>query len=157
MDSVRSYIISVVIAAMICGIVVKLVGGKGTQGAMVKLIAGSFLTFTVIRPVSQIRLGDITDITSQYSLEAQAAASEGESMTRLALCDGIKAQSEAYILDKAEELGIRVTVQISLSEDDIPVPVSIQLAGNASPYAKGRLTSIITEDLGIPKEDQTWI
>lgn len=157
MDSIRDYLLAIVAAAIICGIMTKFLGAKGAQGALAKMICGLFLTFTLVRPIADFRIGDITDITDWYSGEADRAVSAGTSMTKNALRQSIKARAEAYILDKAEQMRAELTVQIELSEDDIPVPKSIQLTGNVSPYTKNRLQTIIKEDLGIDKEHQKWI
>lgn len=156
MDTIRDYLLAIVAAAIICGIVTKFLGEKGAQGALAKMICGLFLTFTLVRPIADFRIGDITDITDWYSGEADRAVSAGTSMTKNALRQSIKARAEAYILDKAEQMRAELTVQIELSEDDIPVPKSIQLTGNVSPYTKNRLQTIIKEDLGIDKEHQKW-
>lgn len=157
MDGIRAYLLSVCAAAVICGIVTRLVGEKGTQGAVVKMIAGVFLAFTVIRPIADVRLDSLSDWTADFSYDASLAAAAGEDLTREVLAAGIKKRSEAYILDKADALNVSLTVEVTLTEADIPVPCSVRLTGKVSPYAKGQLQTIIAEDLGIDKEHQVWI
>lgn len=156
MDVIRAQLLAVVAAAIICGIVTRLFGEKGTQGALAKMICGLFLTFTLLHPIGDFRIGDIGDIADRYSAEADQAVSAGMAMTKDALRESIKARSEAYILDKAEQMHAELTVRIGLSEDDIPVPQSIKLTGKISPYTKNRLQTIIEENLGIDKEHQEW-
>lgn len=156
MASIKTYLLGVVAAAVICGIATRLMGEKGTQGAMTKLIAGLFLVFTVIRPVANISLDGLSDFTAAYSDAGEQAAAAGESLTKDALAVSIKAQTEAYILDKAAGLQVDLEVEVTLSEDDIPTPIAVRLSGKVSPYAKARLQNIITDDLGIEKERQIW-
>lgn len=156
MEDIKTYLLGLVGAAVICGIVTRLVGEKGTQGAMVKLIAGLFLTFTVIRPLSDIRLDSLTDFADIYADAGAQAAASGECMTKDALRASIKAQTEAYILDKAAGLALSLEVEVTLSDDAIPLPASVRLSGKTSPYAKLRLQTIIAQDLGIDKEHQVW-
>ena len=55
MEALRQYVISVVAAAMLCGIVVRLFpNGSGKQ--MGKLICGLFLAYTVLSPISRVDL-----------------------------------------------------------------------------------------------------
>ena len=157
MEALRSYILSVVAGAVVCGIVVKLLGEKGTQGAVAKLMAGLFLTFTVIRPIADIRLSKIGDILDIYSSDAMAAVEAGSQISKDGLTQSIKTQTEAYILDKAKALGLAVQVTVTLSEDEIPVPVGVTISGAVSPYAKGRLAELLSNELGIEKEAQKWI
>ena len=77
-------------------------------------------------------------------------------MTRRAMSGRIKAQTEAYILDKAAALEVTLLVEVEMSDEPIPVPCGVRLAGDVSPHAKNKLSGIITEDLGIEKERQQW-
>ncbi|MBQ7345646.1 MAG: hypothetical protein IJW45_06245 [Oscillospiraceae bacterium] len=157
MDAVRGYILTIAIAAIICGILTKLVGEKGTGGTVVKMISGLFLMFTLIRPLEDIGAFGPSSLTDGLSQEASSIAAEGAQRTREALHDSIKQRCEAYILDKADSLDASITVEVFLSEDDIPIPQSVVVKGRLSPFAKNELARTIEDDLGIPKEDQTWI
>lgn len=155
-EGIKSYLLGVFAAAIICAIVTRLMGDKGTHGAIAKLIAGLFLAFTVIHPVASVDLSGLTDWADGYSDDASEAVAAGESQMKSALAAGIKSRTEAYILDKAAALNVELKVEVTLSDDDIPVPTDISLFGKVSPYAKARLQAIISEDLGIEKERQTW-
>ncbi len=157
MENIDGYILSVTAAAIICAISVKLTQNQGTQGAMLKLIAGLLLTFTVIRPLADFSLDQWDDWTLEISDNAEIAAGEGEAMKKQALDSCIISYTQAYILDKAEALGLSLEVEVTVSEDDIPVPIAIRLEGNASPFAKNSLAAAIEQDLGISREDQEWI
>lgn len=156
MDGIKTYLLGVMGAAVICGIVIRMIGEKGTQGAMTKLIAGLFLAFTVIRPVANIRLDGLSDFTAAYSAAGEQAAAAGESLTKDALAASIKAQTEAYILDKAASLGVELEVDVML-EDTCPMaPKSVRVSGSISPYSRNCLQNIIAQELGISKENQEW-
>lgn len=155
MEAVRQYVVSVVSAALICGIVTGLMK-KGTAQEVVKLICGLFLTFTVIRPITQLDLSEFSDFGLSYSQDAARASAMGENLARESLTDIIKAETEAYILDKAAALGISVDVHVIVSDADPPVPVAIRLSGTASPYIRQQLESLIQKDLGIAKENLLW-
>lgn len=157
MDSIRAYLLSVIAAALICGIINRLLDGKGANGTVTKLITGLFMAFTLISPVLDLRFDAVTDFTAAYTRDADAAVAAGESMTKEALHGIIKSRTEAYILDKAAALNAALTVEVTLSDDDIPTPVAARLTGSIAPYAKTRLQSILEDDLGIDKEHQTWI
>ena len=59
--------------------------------------------------------------------------------------------------DKAKELGLNLNVEVTLSDDDTAAPAEAALWGETSPGAKSQLQRILSEDLGIPKENQRWI
>ena len=66
-------------------------------------------------------------------------------------------QLQAYILDKAADLGAELEVEILMPDDGSGQPQGVVLRGAVSPYAKTRLQQIIAEDLDIAKEKQQWI
>lgn len=156
MDGLRQYILSVTGAAILCSIVQRLLGSKGTAASIGKMLTGLFLAFTVISPFTRLDLAELADITTGLEADAADAVAAGEAYTRKALAQSIIAQTQTYILDKAKSLHIDVAVEVTVSEDAIPVPTQVRLKGNVSPYAKQRLQTIIADDLGIPKEDQIW-
>ena len=153
MTAVRQYIISVTAAAILCGILTAIVGGKQIKPIW-KLIVGIFLTLTAIRPLADIDLGAVPTLAEGYTLQAEEAVMTGKELMDSQKQTIIKSRLESYILDKAEGLGVTLTVDVLLDEHGLPV--SVQLNGDVSPGAKTRLQSIIAVDLGIPKEEQIW-
>ena len=153
----KGYLISVVAAAMICGIIQKLLGEKGTIGLMGKLLCGVFLALTLIAPLRSVKLQDPDSFAHAYAQDAKMLTLEGEEYAQDALAASIKQRTEAYILDKAAGMDVALTVEVTLDESQIPVPLSVRITGAVSPYAKQRLTTIIQEELGIDKEHQIWI
>lgn len=123
---------------------------------MSKLIAGIFLAFTIIRPLVNIEFSGLMNWSEDYNTDSLKLVTAGKSQTRTALIKIISQRTQAYILDKAQALNTVLEVEVTLSDDEIPVPVKVRLAGNVSPYAKGRLQTIIEEELGIEKENQVW-
>lgn len=156
MDSVRQYILSVVAAASICGFFSTLFSNKNTFGGIVKLLTGLFLTITVISPIAKVNLRNYAMYFDDLTVEAEDAASYGSKMAEDSMRTIIKSQTEAYILDKANALGLNLSVEVILDDADSLTPCAITLNGVASPYAKARLQQYIVQDLGIPKESQEW-
>lgn len=156
MDGLRQYIISITAAAILCGILTGFFGKKGTISAVVKLLSGLFLALTVIRPWIQLEINDLSDFLDSISVSSSDAVQAGKTSAEDALRERIKAKTEAYILDKATAWDAELTVEITLSEADPPVPCAVCLSGRVSPYAKVQLSKMLEEDLGIAKEDQTW-
>lgn len=157
MEAVGRYIISVSAAAILCGILKSIFPSKSANAALLHLASGIFLSLVAIQPLSQIDLEALPVITDDYLSEAQAVSAQGQFLARDSMGDIIKSRAEAYILDKAREYHAELTVEVTLSAGDPPVPASVRLTGTVSPYAKRRLETILLEDLGIPKENQIWI
>ena len=156
MEGVREYLLSVTAAAIMAGIIISLTGEKGSQAALVKLITGLFLCFTVIAPIAQIRITDFSDFTTDLFTEGQQLAEEGEDYYVQALRQVITEEARAYILDKARTYGAEIQVAVTVSDGDPPIPERCNITGNLSPYVRQQLKKVIINDLAIPEENITW-
>lgn len=156
MDSIREYLIGVVAAALLCGVVTSFLGKKGMLGAVIKLLAGLLMVLAVVRPWVSISLDGWFDWTENVMADGQEFVLYGEAVASDAYRAGIKQQLEAYIEDEAKALECTITAEITLTDESIPAPQCVTLYGNISPYARRVLSDILTEDLGIKQEDQIW-
>lgn len=157
MEEFSGYILSVVAAAIIVGIPGDLISKNGSMGKIYRLIGGLFLSFTIISPMVNLDFSNINDFFEDFALEAEYHAAAGESEADKSYRAIIKSRAEAYILDKAELYQASIRADVTLSDEESAVPVSVQLIGNVSPYAKIQLSEIIEAELGIAKENQKWI
>ena len=123
---------------------------------MIKMILGLFILITAISPWSEFRLSDITEAVDITKYDAQSFASDGSNYSEELIRNGITDRTEAYILDKAESLGVELNVRVVLADASPYAPESVELSGYASPYNKMRIQRIIEDDLGIREECQIW-
>ncbi len=156
MEGVRAYLLSVCASAILCGVVLRLLGKKDAPAAVGKMVCGVFLTLAVLQPLARLRPGLWENLSFDAEQAAQQAVQQGQAESKKALEKIIKDKAEAYILEKAGQLSASVTVEVSVGGDSIPVPQSVRLDGAVTPYAKSRLQTIISEELGISKENQIW-
>ena len=62
-----------------------------------------------------------------------------------------------YIVDKAAELGLSCTAQVTCQlEGEVYLPSRVQLDGVLEEGQRERLTQIIWEELGVPPEEQVY-
>ena len=148
----KAYFLSVICTAILCGIVNSLLEKKNTSGKLLKLVSGIVLSFTVLSPVAEIKLNDLSFFLEDLKEEGEAVASMGKTQYFDAMASIIKQETEAYILDKARDLEGELSVQVFLDSEGIPS--SVILSGQISAQAKSELEQIIARDLGISKEDQ---
>ena len=150
-----NYVLSIISASFIAAVLASFFDGKGGINGIIKLVSGLFLTFVIISPMTKLDFSRVNDYLEKFTLEGVEAAAAGENMAQEARGDIIMSNVQSYIMDKAGSLGAQLDVEVVLDQDNIPV--SVKLEGNISPYAKAKISGIITEDLGIPKEQQLWI
>ena len=90
-------------------------------------------------------------------MEQEAAVTGVEVKNRELVLRIISEKTSAYILDKAESLGLSLSASVQAEDDGSgPRPVSVFLTGSAEESAKKRLTEYIEDTFGIPKERQFW-
>ena len=155
MEGIRQYVMGAGAAAVICALVLGLFPKKDGLSGMIRMLCGTIMTLTLLSPIAGSRLEDLAGLSSAMDREASAAVEQGKDMAEKELETVIKSRCEAYILDKAKELGVRISVSITL--DDAGLPAGAQISGQLSPYARGELKRILEEDLGIGEAAQKWI
>jgi len=156
-ESIGRYLLAVVCTAMICGIVLRLLGNKSFTAGAVKLLAGFCMVLALVAPIRGLSVPSLDDFSSNVDWDADEILSVSKEETKRAMKELIIQRVQAYILEKADGCDGELTVEVVLSDDDLPIPVAVKLSGNVSPYWRRTLTQTIEKDLGIPAEEQQWI
>ena len=146
----------IVVAAILCAVARGLLGNKTTTGRVATLVSGILMAITVISPLVNISFTGISDFWDDLSDDANKYVLEGVAMAEKQEADIIKSQSEAYILDKANRMGLQIAVEVELDGHNGNIPCGVVIKGNISPYGQMQLESYIEQTLGIAKENQTW-
>lgn len=156
MEEIQKYLLSIISASIVCAIVIKISGEKGLLSSTIKFLAGLFMSITVISPFIQLQIGELSNYLAAMELDAQGIVAQGMEAANSEKSALIIENTQAYILDKASSLGACIDAKITLSTTDEMKPYSVVLTGDASPYVKQRIQSVISDDLGIPEERQLW-
>ena len=153
----KGYILSIVAAAIVCAAARSLLTEKTAAGQLLRLLTGVLLAVTILKPLTSISFRHIPDYFDGITAEGQAFAQQGESYFQQNLTGIIIQQTEAYILDKANRMGLEISVEVELDNENNSIPCGVCISGNLSPYAKSVLSDYIVDSLGIPKENQRWM
>ena len=156
MDFVRQYLLSVIVASVIVGIITGFINKKNSHYAVIRLVCGLFLAFTMLSPLFKLKIENIADFYSGITANADTVVSEGKEIANEAAGEIIKEKLEAYILDKASTLQLDVDVELTLDENLPPAPQTVAIVGNVSPYGKSVLSDFLEKEIGVPKENQQW-
>lgn len=154
MEAIKEYIITFCIVAMICSILMKLVGEKGSIATLMKLLCGLFILFTALSPIVNLPLYEVTNYFDLLSIDAEYISATGMAATQEEIMCMVKKEAQDHISRKGASLGAMLEIDI-LIEDYLPKEIT--LSGAASPYSRKILSEYIEEQLGIPLEDQIWI
>jgi hypothetical protein len=157
MADIRQYLLSIITAAIICAIVVNITDKNGVVASVIRLLCGLFVIYTILSPWKKMHTPDLSTFISDLKVDASETVSDGKDVAAQAGAAIIKQEIEAYILDKASTLDMDITVNVIMDYGGIQIPTGVKLSGTASPYAKQRIMQIISDELGISKENQLWI
>ena len=129
MDAIRKYLISLCAAALLCALVRALVPG-GRMKKLCSLLCGIFLMTAALSGISGWQLSDFAQELSKMQVAAEQARTGVEIRNREALCAIIKSKTEAYIWDKAQELDLSVSIEVTVeSGSGYPYPSGVQITG----------------------------
>ena len=153
----KSYITSIVIASVFCTAMCVLLPVRTANGKITRLLCGIFLTITVVTPLTKLSFSGVNDYISSLSESADSFIADGSAAAHVEIQSIIKRESQAYILDKASQLGLQIAVEVDLDENNHSIPSGVTITGSFSPYAKEILSTYIANTLGIAREKQVWI
>ena len=153
----NDYILSIIIAAIICAATSTLLPPKTSAGQITKMLSGILLIVTIISPITNLSFRHLKDYIQDLSVYANNFVEEGQSASQEEIDAIIKTECEAYILNKADQMGLQIAVEVVLDENNHSIPSGITVTGTVSPYAKEVLSVYIEDALGIKKEQQKWI
>lgn len=156
MEDLRQYLIGVIAAALLCGLVSTLIEPKSTVGVAIRLASGLLMLLAVLRPWVNLQPDGLFRWADSFAADGSGYVAEGEMLAKDFYQDSIKRQLEAYILDEAKAFNCNLTVEILLSDEVPATPQQIRLSGDISPYARQALTTSLTEKLGLSREDLIW-
>ena len=151
----KNYILSIVIAAIICSLSSALLNEQKAIGKLVKLLSGILMTVTLLNPLKTVTFKNISIYFDNISNEAQAYANEGKISSQYDTAAIIKERTEAYILEKANAMNLDISLEVHLDENN-SIPSSVTISGELAPYEKSVLSDYIKETLGISEEHQQW-
>lgn len=156
MSALRHYLMSVCAAALFASFILTIVP-EGRIRHIVKLGGALVVIVSVISPLSRLDIEQIAKSMAVIRMDAEQMQTGIEVKNREILSQLIKEQSEEYILDKAEEMDLCLSVEIEMREEgDYPYPVSVLVVGTVSEADQAYLKKIIEQDIGIPVDRQEW-
>ena len=156
MDNIRQYILSVLSAAIFVSIAVRITAKQLAIGKIIKLTCSIFLLITIVSPFINRKVQGYYGYIDSFDVDAQNIINDTQNRILQETTAIITERAQAYIEDKAAGYGAKITAVVSITDQNSQIPDAITLTGSISPYTKTILQRIISEDLGIQEERQTW-
>lgn len=156
MQSIQRYLFSLVCAALLCALALSLLP-KGAVRRVVGIGCALLLAVAALSPLAALDAQSIASALSRVRMDAEAARTGVTVQNRALVCAIIKQKTEAYILDKAAQLGLDIRAEVTVTDSGAyPFPSAVTLTGYAAPQQKQALSQCIAEELAIGEEAQTW-
>ena len=137
MNAIGELILKIACAGIVCAILRQVVGKEGFLSGTITLVTGLYMLITVAGGLFTLPDMRFDTVFTQVGDAAQELTQQGNEQGKNVLSE--------------------LTVEVMLSDDQVPVPRGVRLTGSISPYNKTVLSDWIDEQLGIGKEDQIWI
>ena len=153
-ESIRAWLLGVVCAAMMIALAECLVP-EGNVKRVLRMAGGMALVLAAVNPVLKLDEKVLTEITGDYSAEAQEYREELQKTQDILYESIIAENAAAYISDKAKELGVACSVFVTVAwDDEVPCLQSVRVKGMWTTEQRELLRNVIERDLGIPEAMQ---
>lgn len=144
--------------SVLCGAALSLCPEGGVKRVL-NIACSAALLCVIIQPISEFDYSvyalELAKNRQQEDALISAGTEFSDSLNRLV----IEERYEAYILDKAEKLGLEmsgVSVTAEWSMEGLWVPSSAELRCAENEALRRELSGILEAELGIPAERQQW-
>ncbi len=158
MELIRNWILGGACAAMLVA-VADSITPPGTVKKIEKLIGGLVLLLAVIRPLVGLDYQSLSLALAENRFQwDESAAEKGSALGSDLMKSIIAEQTGAYILDKANALGVKCAVEVEckIGEENLPYPISVRIKGTLTDSQRDTLRREIEADFAIPAEMQLY-
>ena len=151
--ALREWLTSIVVVTLLLSVAQTLVP-EGSIRRVASFVGGLILLAALLRPVLGADLERLRLVMDDYEQALQEAREELASSGETELTERIEERTAAYISDKADALGLEVSVRVKAAAgpDGVSLPDRVELTG---PYSR-ELADFMARELGIPAERQVW-
>jgi stage III sporulation protein AF len=117
------------------------------------------LLLAVIRPLVGLDYQSLSLALAENRFQwDESAAEKGSALGSDLMKSIIAEQTGAYILDKANALGVKCAVEVEckIGEENLPYPISVRIKGTLTDSQRDTLRREIEADFAIPAEMQLY-
>ena len=146
------------IAASVIAALARQLTPPGPVRAVTVFVSGVMLLSAMLSPVLRTDLGALSQAAAEYRVTADKLTEDTRAQEKQLLRAYIQQQTEAYIVEKAQRLGVGPIKAEVLADwkGESWVPAEATIIGALSPEGKKALGEALCAELGIPEERQHW-
>ena len=153
----RQWLLGVACTALVMAVADSL-APDGSVKKICRLAGGLALLLAAVGPLIRLDGGILTDALEGYRAQVQSYEETLEEQNNLFYQTIIEESAAAYIVDKAEEMGISCQAEVTFSydEDGVPCPWEVTARGDWTDEARRALERLLEDDLGVPTQRQHY-
>ena len=150
MDGLRTWLLSLMFAAVLCAIARALMPAGPVKRAG-GLICGLVMALAILAPAADFDLAGGQRWLEDYLAGVGRRENELEEQVNMGMKTIIEERYAAYIVDKAAGLGLSCAVRVTCEPDGegLWLPVRAELTGAAAPEARAELAALLEAELGL--------
>lgn len=155
MTALREWLLGVACTALILAAAEGLAPEGGVK-KVCRLAGGLALLLAAVGPLLRLDGGAIARAAGEYRTAAQGYEERLTEQNNFLYQTIIEDTTAAYIVDKAEELGILCQAEVTCSngENGVPCPWEVTARGVWTEEGRAALGRLLEDDLGIPPQRQ---
>ena len=154
---VRQWLLGVACTALVMAVADSL-APDGSVKKICRLAGGLALLLAAVSPLIRLDSGMLSNALEGHQALLQSYEETLKEQNNLFYQTIIEESTAAYIVDKAEEMGIfcQAEVTFSYDEDGVPCPWEVTARGDWTDEAREALERLLEDDLGVPPQRQHY-
>ena len=154
--AMQNYLLRLIAAALLVAVAAAITP-EGRVKRVVTFAGGLLLALVLLRPAGEVDITDMSRAIARVQMEYNENATGIRAASLQVQSAIISQQAQAYILSKAEAMGLALQVQVETRAEELyPYPWAVTLTGSVTAEEKEVLARYIEENLAIPAQRQTW-
>ena len=156
-ELVRQWLLGVACTALILAVADSL-APDGSVKKICRLAGGLALMLAAVSPLLRLDSGALGDMLEEYQAAVRSCEGTLEEQNNLFYQTVIEESAAAYIVDKAEEMGISCQAEVTFSYDEngVPCPWEVTARGDWTDKTREALERLLEDDLGVPTQRQHY-
>ena len=157
MEAVRQWLLGVACTAMVLALVQALAPEGGVK-KVCRLAGGLALLLAAVSPLLRLEDGAVSRALEEYRAAVQGCGDDLAEKTDLFYETIIAEETAAYIVDKAEEIGVSCQAEVTFAYDEngMPYPWEITARGEWTQERRDQLSALLEQELGVPVQRQYY-
>ena len=156
-EAVRQWLLGVACTALLLAVADSL-APEGSVKRVCRMAGRLALLLAAVSPLLRLDSGVLDNMLEEYRTAVRSYEEALEEQNNSFYQTVIGESTAAYIVDKAEKMGISCQAEVTISYDEngVPCPWEVTARGDWTDEARETLERLLEDDLGVPPQRQHY-